>query len=91
MIQLILQIVTTKATFTLITVQQLSNAKSFNIQQRILYFLWTCQGPSTITFEQGKHYVQCIIGFYMNYTDWVGVADSQEDTGAWCGTINNSA
>ena len=40
-----------------------------------------------ITFEQSKHYVLYVIGFYMNYTDWVGVGDM----GAQCRRpINNS-
>ena len=45
---------------------------------------------TVITFELGKHYVQCVIGFYMNYTDWAG-AGPRRTRGLGAGTINNSA
>ena len=45
---------------------------------------------TVITFELGKHYVQCVIGFYMNYTDWAE-AGPRRTRGRGAGTINNSA
>ena len=59
---------------------------SFNIQQRIYIFCADMSRLKVITFEQSKHYVLYVIGFYMNYTDWVGV----EDTEPSAGQINNS-
>ena len=61
--------------------------ESFNIQQRIYIFCADMSRLKVITFEQSKHYVLYVIGFYMNYTDWVGVGD----TGPSAGPINNSA
>ena len=69
-------------TVTLITVSSWVILESFNIQQRIYIFCADMSRLKVITFEQSKHYVLYVIGFYMNYTDWVGVGD----TGAQCRT-----
>ena len=92
MFQLELYIVQQKLLIATIILWLLSSWVMVIIQYSTENFIFSVDMSrlTVITFELGKHYVQCVIGFYMNYTDWAG-AGPRRTRGRGAGTINNSA